>query len=124
MKKLLLTLIVCAFTSIASFAQTDAEIIGTWKYDGVPDASEIGTTITGVYDSSLKDLILKFSPNHKFTISLGGTKASGTWKIENGKIEFKYKDSKTEQMEIIQFETDKITVKQGTMIYNIAKKAS
>lgn len=124
MKKLLLALIVCVFTSIASFAQTDAQIIGTWKYDGVPNASETGTAITEVYNNSLKDLNLEFSPDHKFTVSLGGTKASGTWKIVDGKIEFKYKDAKAEKMEIVKFERDKITVKQGEMVYNISKQTT
>lgn len=124
MKKLLLAFALCVFGTIASFAQTDAEIIGSWKYDGVPNPTETGTAIVDVYDNSLKDLNLEFSPDHKFTVSLGKTKASGTWKIADGKIEIKYKDSKAEKMEIVKFETDKITIKQGAMVYNISKQTS
>lgn len=124
MKKLLLTLIVCAFTSIASFAQTDAQIIGTWKYDGVPNASETGSAIVEVYDNSLKDLNIEFSPDHKFTVIIGSSKVSGTWKIADGKVEFKYKDSKVEKIEIVKFERDKLTIKQGEMVYNISKQTS
>lgn len=121
MKKLLFILIVCTFASIASFAQTNAELIGIWKYDGVPNAADLSPSITETYQKSFKDLNLEFGPDGKFTVSLGKSKTSGTWKIVNGKIELKYKDSKGEQIEIVKFETDKLTIRQGAVTYNITK---